>query len=324
MQVYNWIQAEFSQGPDFVSDAPDVLASEIGRLIRDLPRVGSGIEFGRSSLDGSTLSVIHLRKLTARGTLFSHAVACLSTANATTEAIERAFVEKYGQPVERRIDELCHALSGLDVARATMTLTDLFLERGQIASLRSGTASARPTLRSRSAPVGWALAALSLGIAGFVVGRLHATTLPRVDAAPPGFQERVRTLPTDLGPAGMSLSAQLEHERRLHAGHLEDMHALIASLTSRLADAEALEVDEEPPGHQLAQDALAEETPLAEASVLADVLWVREGPGTEHRRIRHLQGGDPVKLEGSTKGEWTRIAEPTPGWVATRFIAKTR
>jgi hypothetical protein len=57
-----------------------------------------------------------------------------------------------------------------------------------------------------------------------------------------------------------------------------------------------------------------------QAVVRADLLWVREGPGTEHRRFRRLTAGTPVVLSGASEQGWSRIVSPAEGWVATEYL----
>ena len=57
------------------------------------------------------------------------------------------------------------------------------------------------------------------------------------------------------------------------------------------------------------------------AVVQADVLWVREQPSPEHRKLAGLTRGTPVDLAGLVVDGWTALAAPVEGWVATEYLA---
>jgi SH3-like domain-containing protein len=53
-----------------------------------------------------------------------------------------------------------------------------------------------------------------------------------------------------------------------------------------------------------------------------DVLWVRQGPGTEHEEIGSLQpNGRGIELVGPCTGDWCRIAyRGLRGWASRHYL----
>jgi uncharacterized protein YraI len=54
--------------------------------------------------------------------------------------------------------------------------------------------------------------------------------------------------------------------------------------------------------------------------VIADLLWVRERPGTEYAKVTRLVEGTRVEFDGVANGPWIRISAPAEGWVASEFL----
>jgi uncharacterized protein YgiM (DUF1202 family) len=58
--------------------------------------------------------------------------------------------------------------------------------------------------------------------------------------------------------------------------------------------------------------------------VLAEVLNVRQGPGTEHDKAGTLSEGEEVTfVELSADGEWGRLAGEGQRWVALSYVSLT-
>lgn len=345
MQVSNWIMSQFAEGPDFVSDADTALAERIAAAIDARPVLGRAPEFGVCPLDAGDRALIYLRVVDAEGATFVHAVTCSAgEAKPPAYLIERAFARKYGDPVGPRARELMNRLVRIPISQATLALTDAFLDAHALEALGGAAEEAPPVemaastrLRRKSSAASstlpWLIATAAVGVAGFLGGRFLATDLPAVSAAPP--ETALPALAAgDRGAAEMPLGEQLEYERRLHAEELAERQARIDELTHRLAahptDAASEAASDAAPsgaaGETEAQPEIEEIPPPrsspadAIASVGADALWVRDGPGSEHRKLSRLGRDVEVVLEGTVAGDWSRIAKPTSGWVASKFL----
>ncbi len=333
----NWIQARFAGGVDFVSDAPEDVAEAIERAMRRRPLEDPGPEFGWFLLPGRDLSVAYLRCAANGGTPYVHAVAWQGAPqHPSAEAVERFFGTRYGQPPGPRAQALVRRLASARLAEAMRPLAELFLAADALAGLESVKPRAKrepesssPRIPNPTRFVPWIVTAVAVVVAGFAVGRTPPGEPVSVDAAPPGFEERLSRLEAALQPAEPSLRAQLESERLLHAEALAAKQLEIDALAARLAKLElpgaAAEIAQQVAG-PAAPESAARKTAGSEASssvaaVSADVLWVREGPGTQHRKLARLEIGDRVELAGVARGDWTRIAAPARGWVATKFLA---
>ena len=168
-------------------------------------------------------------------------------------------------------------------------------------------------------------ACLAAAGAAYVVSRLPARRGPRaaavaallapVGAPPPSLSLRVAALEQERrGAAGVPLRSQLEHERSLHADALAAKALEIRALNERLAAA-ATPAPEAPPP--------APGPPISPqlATVVADGLSVRLGPGVDHSRVGRLVAGTQVELVSTTLEGWTQISKPREGWVASEFLS---
>lgn len=345
--------ARFAGGPDFVSDAIDPLAASIQAALETRTSLGPAVEFGACALGEGGSWLIYLRIADADGDFFTHAVTCPRRQGMPPAyRIERAFAEKYGEPVGPRARELMTRLAEVTVSQAMLTLTDVFLDEPCLAALdqdaettsagvpsvEAGRRQKEPArISDRTLP--WFIATASVGIAGYLAGQLYPIGLPPVSSSPPalsaGLEMPERENAEQLGPAEMPLSSQIEFERRGHAEELTALRAEVDRLSQQLRAGEPAipaaagfsTAADSPSSGALGSAVPAVHEPAsaegadAIATVDADILWVRAGPGSEHARLVRLERDVSVELVGSPEGAWSQIAQPTEGWVATRFLA---
>jgi hypothetical protein len=343
--------AWFSGGADFISDANDPLAAAIQAALEAKGSLGPAVEFGACALPDGSTSLIYLRIASADGNFFTHAVTYPGGAGTPPAyRIERAFAKKYGEPVGPRARELMMRLSEVTVSQAMLTLTDVFLDGTCLEDLErdsesAATAASLPaieltpsqraqeSMRNFNPTLPWLIATASIGVAGFLAGQLYPIGLPPVSAGLPSlpveFEITDDEQPEALGPAEMPLASQIEFERRGHAEALAELQAEVDRLNQQLGVREPESAIEPTDAEDstaprtaapVPSEFLAGEGESAFATVNADILWVRAGPGSEHAKLVRLERDAAVELAGSSEGEWSHIVRPRQGWVATRFL----
>jgi len=346
MPVFNWIQTDFANRPNFVSDAPDDVARAIAQAFSSQPANRARCEFGSLRVDTTAgsraCSYLRYAPPSPESSVYIHAVVSSSEAvDPTLSSVEAFFRTRYGNPPEPRLQQIVDRIAHLPVAEATLALTELFLSQEDLGGARKKESTPRRAPRRRSVAstaLPWLFATAAAAVAGFLLGNSPTTSLAPVGAPPPGLDltRRVERLEGDQGPAGISLRGQLEYERKEHRRILEEKQreveeyaAKLASLRESLessvetdsgakAEAEA-EVDATQPEPEEPKP-VAASPPLEQAVVYADLLWVREGPGVKYLRVSALDDGVTVDLAGPEKAGWVQISAPVEGWVASDFL----
>ncbi|MEM7409227.1 MAG: SH3 domain-containing protein [Myxococcota bacterium] len=335
--VLNWVQARFADGTHFVSDAPPDCASELERgfpmsATSGPPGTTARLDVGTRRLEDGQ-PVYFFRYADGAGVSIQHVVVAADLPDAAAaEAIEAAFAVRYGAPLTARLDGLAGHLRRLRVSEATATLAELFLSAEDTpAAPRASKSVARPPARRPRDPstVPWLIAVAAVGVAAWLGG---SGVTPRVpELAPSAPDETAPRLPAVAAPPPLleladpgeveRLGLQLVAARRRHAQELEARDARIASLESAVKELEEAEdlpaaAPQKPaPAPQSKRDAGG--TP---ARVTASVLWVREGPSSDHKKVMGLVRGTPVRMDSQRRDGWARILHPAKGWAAARYL----
>ncbi len=356
--MFNFVRATFADGEDFVSDAPESIAIEIDRAISALPRMTAELEGGTLPRGGDGGWLVYLRggPDAAAGLRipFVHAVVLLPEDDGempdSTSSVEQRLRDRYGPSPQSRVRELVAQLAGLPVAHGARILTELFLEvekdeepaveeraalQGRQGRRARREREDRP-IRVRRSPeshkpasphLGWLVATFAAAAAGFF-GALsfergtlpalgtEASTIPAVSAAP---EEPPTAAIARVGeaaalaqaePAPPARDSRRDSSRQPRAEPSgNDAGATTQPRAGRVASAPA------------ATPPVAAAPVLPAAEVSASVLWVRAGPGPEHKRTERLREGTRVVPSGPNQEGWTPIASPVTGWVASRFLA---
>jgi len=340
MPVFNWIQTDFAERPNFVSDAPDDVARAIAQAFSSQPASRARCEFGSLRVDTTAgsraCSYMRYAPPSPTASVYIHAVVSSSEAvDPTLSSVEALFRARYGNPPEARLQQLVERVAQLPVAEATLALTELFLSQQDLGGARKKERSSPRTPRRRpavSTTIPWLFATAAAAVAGFFLGKSPTTTLAPVGAPPPGLDlaRRIERLEGDQGPAGISLRGQLEYERKEHRRILEDKQRELEEYAAKLASLrepseptvvpdEVVAVESKPPPAEEPAP-VAASRPIEQAIVYADLLWVREGPGVKYLRISALDDGVTVDLSGPEKAGWVQISAPVEGWVASEFL----
>jgi len=340
MPVFNWIQTDFADRPNFVSDAPDDVARAIAQAFSSQPASRARCEFGSLRVDTTAgsraCSYMRYAPPSPDSTVYIHAVVSSSEAvDPTLSSVEALFRTRYGNPPEARLQQLVERIAHLPVAEATLALTELFLSQQDLGGARKKESAPRKAPRRRlaaSTALPWLFATAAAAVAGFLLGNSPTTSLAPVGAPPPGMDltRRIERLEGDQGPAGISLRGQLEYERKEHRRILEEKQRELEEYAAKLASLR------ESPDTSVATDPVvpvastppeseepapvAASRPVEQAVVYADLLWVREGPGVKYLRISALDDGVTVDLAGPEKAGWVQISAPVEGWVASDFL----
>ena len=378
MPIFNWIQTEFADGPNFVSDATDDVARALSIAIAQRAATPAECEFGCLRIESAegrrTCIYLRFAEVGPSSPTFIHAVVMdPRMPEPNLSGIEAVFRAHYGNRTERRLAEISNRLIELPIAQGMLPVTELFVDESKLRSAPNGRAPNQKSARRRrrvGASLAWLTLAVVAGAAGVLAGRiLPREPLASVSAPPPDLDlaERVKRLEADRGPAGMSLRAQLEFERDEFRRALEERDEAFRKLAMRV-ESEIIETEvasgepqpAEPPKTagasapsrvaeplpasipDLPAPAVAEapaESPRlaaavpavvpavemenpspAHAVVHADLLWVREGPGTQYVRLSSLDGGVTVDLTGAAEFGWVQISSPRSGWVASDYL----
>lgn len=258
MPVSNWIQTEFADRPNFVSDAPDEIARLLSQHLSTQPGIRDRCEYGNIRVDsdaGSRIcSYLRFAPAAARSCSYVHAV--VSTADGpevTLAQVEALFHARYGSRPEDRLRDLVAQVAQQPVAQATLALTDLFVSDSDFEATRG---SVRPSRSSRvqrrmpSSTLPWLLATAAVGFAGYLLGNPQPAVLAPVGAPPPNLDlaQRIERLEGEQSIVGTSLRGQIEYERQEHKRILEEKERELREFAGQL---DTMQVLSEPTGSPL-------------------------------------------------------------------------
>jgi hypothetical protein len=337
--VFNFVRATFVDGEDFVSDAPESIAIAVDRALSALPRMSAELEGGTLSRGDEGGWLVYLRggpdATTSARTPFVHAVVLVPGEHGempdSTASVEQRLRDRYGPSPQARVRELVGQLAALPVAHGARILTELFLEsegKGEMPAVREeGPPPQDPRERRqrRGARARWPVAVRRGRDAHRPPSPHPGWLVATFAAAAAGFFGALSwergALDSLAGPA----SAPAVVPPAVSAAPAPPVAAPVPRESARMEPERTARVPEAPPARRAAAAAppfdVALPMRLPPARVSASALWVRSGPGPEHRRTERLVEGTRVDPAGPNQDGWTPIAAPVQGWVASRFLA---